>query len=68
MKAPDGFTAQVGQKVPNTVKLHPLPTTITNSISALRPYEYAMLDKKVLIVNPMDKKVVDIITQADANG
>ena len=68
MKAPAGFSAKVGEKVPGTVLLHPLPTAVTNMIVAVRPYEYAMLDKQVLIVNPMDKKVVDIITQSGTRG
>lgn len=64
-KAPSGFTAKVGEKLPNTVMLHPLPTSVTNNIATMRPYEYAMLDQRVLIVNPQDKKVVDVITKAN---
>jgi hypothetical protein len=67
-KAPAGFTAKVGDKVPSSVMLHPLPTDITNAIAATRPYEYAMLDKNVLIVNPTDKTIVDVITQSSASG
>ena len=67
-KAPAGFSAKVGATVPSAVMLHPLPTAVTNSISATRPFEYAMLDQKLLIVNPTDKKVVDIITQSGASG
>jgi hypothetical protein len=68
-KAPAGFTAKVGDKIPGTVKITPLPTSVTNNIAAVRPYEYAMLDnKQLLIINPMNKKVVDIITQSGASG
>jgi hypothetical protein len=64
MKKPAGFTAQLGKAVPSSVKLHPLPTSVTNQIAKVRPYEYALLDNQtLLIVNPMDKKVVDIIRQ-----
>ena len=64
MKTPSGFSAKVGEAVPGTVKLHPLPTDVTNQMPATRPFEYAMLDnKQLLIVNPTDKKVVDIISQ-----
>lgn len=69
MRSPAGFTAKVGAAVPGAVMLHPLPTSVTNNIAAIRPYEYAMLDnKQLLIVNPTDKKVVDIITQSGASG
>jgi hypothetical protein len=62
MKSPAGFTAQAGAAVPSKIKLHPLPRTVTKQVPATRPYEYAVLDnKQLLIVNPMDRKVVDII-------
>jgi hypothetical protein len=64
-KKPAGFTAEVGKKVPSSVNLHPLPTSVTNDIAKVRPYEYALLDNQtLLIVNPMDKKIVDIIRQS----
>lgn len=65
IQKPAGFTAQLGEKVPSSVMLHPLPTSVTNKIAKVRPYEYALLDNEtLLIVNPMDKKVVDIIRQS----
>jgi hypothetical protein len=69
IKTPAGFSAKVGEKVPGAVTITPLPTSVTNTIAAVRPYEYALLDnKQLLIVNPTDKTVVDIITPSGASG
>ena len=63
-KAPAGFTATVGAVVPNQIDTRPVPVTTANKVPVLRPYQYAMLDSnKLLIVNPKDRKVAEIITQ-----
>jgi hypothetical protein len=32
-------------------------------VPALKPYDFAMLQNQVLIVNPSSKKIVDILSQ-----
>ena len=64
VKAPTGFTAKVGMVVPSTIATKPVPVSTSNDVPALRRYDYALLDSnKLLIVNPSDKKVAEIITQ-----
>ena len=42
----------------------PVPVSTANKVPALRPFQYALLDSnKLLIVNPTDHKVAEIITQ-----
>ena len=60
--APSGLRAAVGATVPASVALHALPATVTRQIPAVRPYKYAMLGKTLLIVNPTDRVIVDVIT------
>jgi hypothetical protein len=63
-KAPSNFTAMVGAALPSDVATHPVPVSTASKVPALRPYQYAMLsNKKLLIVNPSDKKIADVITQ-----
>ena len=62
-KAPGDFTASVGATVPNDLSLQPMPAKVATRISSLKPYDYAMLHGKLLIVNPNDKKVVDVINR-----
>jgi hypothetical protein len=63
-KVPSGFTAKVGEEVPSALRTYPVPVTTANRVPTLRPYQYAMLkNNKLLIVNPKDKKIAEIITQ-----
>ena len=62
-KAPGGFTASVGATIPDDLSLKPMPAKVATRISSLKPYDYALLHGKLLIVNPNDKKVVDVINR-----
>ena len=59
--APSGFAASVGATVPDNISLKSVPGNLASRVSALRPYDYALVKGRVLIVNPADKKVVDVI-------
>lgn len=61
--APAGFTAKVGEAVPSSIKINPLPASATKQVPAVKSYDFAMLNHKVLLVNPNSKKIVDIVTQ-----
>ena len=62
--APAGFTAKVGTAVPSDLVTHPVPVSTASKVPALRPYQYAMLSSnKLLIINPSDKKISEILTQ-----
>ncbi len=60
---PAGFQVAVGSAVPSQKKLHlhPLPRPLIYQIPALRRYDYAALTHNVLIVDPMTRKVVEVI-------
>jgi hypothetical protein len=64
-KLPEGFTPAIGAKVPTQKKLaeHPLPRPLVYEIPALKNYYYVQLDDKVLIVDPMTKKVAEIVAR-----
>jgi hypothetical protein len=61
-KAPSGFTATIGSVVPSTLKIAPVPRKAASAVPALRPYDFAMVQGKLLIVNPHDKKIAEVIT------
>jgi hypothetical protein len=62
--APASFTAKVGAAVPSDLATHPVPVSTASTVPELRPYQYALLNNnKLLIVNPSDKKIAEIITQ-----
>jgi hypothetical protein len=62
-KAPSGFEATIGAVVPSKVKIAPVTSKAASDVPALRPYDFAMLQHKLLIVDPGDKKIAEVITR-----
>ena len=60
--APSGFQPQVGAMVPGSIKLEPVPSKAATDVPSLKPFDFAMVQGKLLIVNPSDKKIADVIT------
>jgi hypothetical protein len=68
-KSPAGFTAKVGAVVPNTLMTYPVPISTSKKVPELRRYQYALLDSnRLLIVNPDDNKVADVVMKTEAAG
>ena len=61
--APSGFGAAVGAVVPKSVTTAPMPAKAASDVPALKPYNFAMLQKKLVIVNPSDHKIAEVITR-----
>jgi hypothetical protein len=61
--APSSFTPSVGATVPDGITLQAMPQRAANQLPALKPYDFALLQNKLLIINPNDKKVVDVISR-----
>jgi hypothetical protein len=63
-KLPADFQPAVGAKVPTQKKLplHPLPRPLANQVPVLKQYYYAKLPDKVVLVDPISRKVVEVIT------
>ena len=62
-KTPSGFDAAVGAKVPKDVTIAPVTRRAATDVPALKSYDFAMLQHKLLIVNPADKKIAEVITR-----
>lgn len=59
---PAGFNAADGAVVPKTLAIRAVPPLAARDVNALRPYDFAMVQGKLLIVNPHDRKIVEVIT------
>lgn len=59
--APSNFAASVGTTVPSDITLRAIPRRVAGQLPTLKPFRYALLPNELLIVNPTDKKVVDVI-------
>jgi hypothetical protein len=58
-----GFSPRVGEQVPSDLQLKPLPHSVTGQVPEVGSYQYAMLGRQVLIVDPDSKRIVDIVTE-----
>jgi hypothetical protein len=63
-KAPSGFNAVIGARMPNSVVTAPVTAKAINDVPALKPYTFAMVQKKLVIVNPTDHKIATVIAEA----
>jgi len=58
-----GFDATIGAFVPNTVKIEPMPSKTAADVPSLRPYGFAMVGHKLVIVDPSSKVIADALTK-----
>jgi Spy/CpxP family protein refolding chaperone len=62
-KTPSGFHATIGAIVPSDVVTAPVTARAAGDVPALKPYKFAMVQKKLVIVNPSDSKIADVIAR-----
>jgi hypothetical protein len=60
---PIGFGAAVGTPVPAAIKLQPMPQTVSDLIPTVRAFAYARTRNQILIVDPTQRTVVDVINR-----
>jgi hypothetical protein len=60
--APTGLSATAGAAVPSTLKLSAVPSPAARDVPALRSYDFAKIQGKLLIVNPKDRTIAEVIT------
>jgi hypothetical protein len=60
---PVGFRAAAGARVPEAIKLEPLPKVVVDLVPKLSSYQYAVVSRQVIIVDPGSKTVVEVISQ-----
>jgi hypothetical protein len=67
--APAGFLPRVGAPVPQSMSVRQLPASITAQVPDARGLQYAKLDtNEVLLIDPKDRRVADIITSSGTTG
>jgi hypothetical protein len=67
--APAGFQARLGEKLPQSLSMRQLPSSATNQVSVAKEYEYTKLaNNEVLLINPKDRQVADIIMPSGTTG
>ena len=61
--APTNFQASIGAKVPASIELHALPAEAVATAQAASSYRYTMVNNQVVLIDPLNMEVVDIIRQ-----
>jgi hypothetical protein len=57
--APSGFNVAVGQTLPASIMLNAIPASA--GVSAVGMNQYAVIDNKIVLVNPTDRKIVFVV-------
>jgi hypothetical protein len=60
--APSSFQPSTSSALPSTVTVHAVPAEAASDVPALRAYDYAKVDGKLLIVNPHDMMIAEVIS------
>ena len=67
--APFNFQPKVGAKVPDSLAMYPLPSTVTNEIAATKGFDYAKLaSNEVVLIDPKDRQVAEVIMPRNTTG
>jgi len=62
-KPSQNFEPSLGAAVPTGLKPHPLPRPLIYEIPLLKRYTYLKFKHQVLIVNPVDRKIVEMFPE-----
>jgi hypothetical protein len=63
------FQPKVGAKIPDSLAMYPLPSTVTDEIAATKGFEYAKLaSNEVVLIDPKDRQVAEVIMPRNTTG
>lgn len=67
-KVPDEKSLSVGTVIPDSLMLNEMPVHVKDEIGVLRDFKFVPLQgaQSILIVDPANRKIVEIVTKADA--
>ena len=54
-------TVEIGGKAPLNIELHDFPSIVTEKVTTVKNYKFFVADSQVVIVDPKDNTVADII-------
>ena len=60
---PANLQVSVGAQIPASIELYALPANVVSEVPATKPYKYTVAQNQVLIVDPTNMKIVDVIKQ-----
>ena len=61
--APAAVDVRLGARVPQSVELREIPSTVVEEIPTVRRYRYMVVNNEVVLVDPATSEVIEIIRQ-----
>ena len=61
--APASFQPTTSSAIPSTLRVRAIPAKTAGDVPALQPYDYAKIQGKLLIVNPRDMMIAEVISR-----
>jgi len=61
--APRDVQVRLGARVPRSVELREMPTTVVEDVPSVRRYRYMVVNNEVVLVDPATSEVIEIIRQ-----
>jgi hypothetical protein len=58
---PPGFSASIEWVLPNSVRIKPVSRKARRQVPALKPYDFAIVHNTLVIVNPYDRIIAEVI-------
>jgi hypothetical protein len=66
-RLPEGSDVAIGGAIPDSLMLNEMPVSLKDKVGLLRDFKFAKLpDETIVIVDPAERRIVDIVTKGDA--
>jgi hypothetical protein len=66
--APSGYQGQVGAQLPSSVNPHAMPNNVASQVPAAKTLLFVKLQDRVLLIDPANKTIAEIIPSSDTTG
>jgi len=63
--APANVQAAIGEPIPQGVSPQPMPSAVAQKVPQVKAHRYFLTEEQVVIVDPKDNKVVEVIKLQD---
>lgn len=64
-KSPANFEPKVGETLPASLKVDVMPQSLVQRHHSLEPYGYAKLAKNILVLDPLNKKIIAVLPRLE---
>jgi hypothetical protein len=63
-KAKSDAPETIGDAVPESIELHPVPPDVAAKVPQVKSHEFFVKDEKIILVSPSDRRIANVIQKA----